>query len=101
MIHLSVRTILSGFVALSLLPLTARGDEAAPTFTTKAAKVGDDCKADVGKDGVVFTVASKTGIGKASMTLDSGKWPAKITVRFLNLPSLEQLKVLAGRAKLE
>jgi hypothetical protein len=87
---------LAGWAALALLPFAAAADEVAPTFKTIVSKKGDECKAEVGKDGLVCAITSKSGIGKVAIILDSGKWPRKLTFQLLNLRSLEQLILSSG-----
>jgi acetyl esterase len=69
------------------------------TIDIKAEKPADRIKMTVDKDSAALDIISQSGIGGATITMNSGKWPATVTLRF-HLRGLELLSISNGKIKL-
>lgn len=63
-------------------PEEKKEDEKA-TYGFKLGKEEDSIEPLMEKVGVVFRIGSKSGMGNAEITLNSGQWPKNITLRFV------------------
>jgi hypothetical protein len=79
----------------------AKSEPGIPQFTYKFRKAEDEIRTSLEKDGIVFHIASKSGIGDAEITLLEGSWPKNITFQFVKSAEyLEYFLVSNGRIKL-
>ncbi len=72
---------------------------AAPNFSSKCERPGDEVVAEVVGGALVLTVTSPGGIGSAEVKPDKGEWPKKVAVRLL-LKGLEGFSAECGGKKL-
>jgi hypothetical protein len=84
-------------VALAVGP--AHPDEPQARFQIKTRKADDRVITEVQGDRVVLTIMSPSGIGGATITRQSERWPGMIVLR-LRLSGLERLQVGNGKVTL-
>lgn len=69
------------------------------TFDIKTQKPEDRVTVTLEKDTAIFDVSSQSGIGGATITTTSGKWPTTVILR-LHLSGLESFAISSGKIKL-
>jgi hypothetical protein len=91
-------SLLIAFAAFAL----AEEPEPTPKFESKLRKPNEDkLESSADKDGAVWRITSKSGIGGATVDLKSGPMPKKVVIRFVGMRSLEGFTLSAGELKLE
>ncbi len=74
---------------------------AAPTFNTECRNSHQDqIGINASQGQVIFSVASKTGIGRGNIKLVNGEWSAKVLLH-LHLKGLEGLNISTGSKRVE
>jgi hypothetical protein len=89
-------------LALMVANVAFAADE--PVFDLKVTKPADNLK--VNKEGTVFVIQSKTGIGGAAISLTAGQWPKTVTFQFTYtdgkpFKALEAFKLSTDKFKVE
>ncbi len=74
-------------------------DVSADSLAAKAAKAEDQVKMSLENGAAIVDVASPSGIGRATIELKKGPWPAAVVLR-LHLNGLESLTASGGKLKL-
>src|SRR4051794_37611180 len=82
-----------------LLAGTAHTEEPRTQFRVTTCKSDDRVTVGLGEDRALFTVASPSGIGGATITREGERWPGSMIIR-LRLRGMERLRVGDGRATL-
>src|SRR5262249_36619300 len=70
-----------------------------PKFSASFRKAEDSLQTTLTKDGVVFRITTKSGIGDIAINRDSGAWPKTLRLQ-LTVGSLESFEVLTDVCKL-
>src|SRR5437763_15626709 len=74
-----------------------------PTYkVVEVSKAADTVVAQKEKDRTVFVVTSESGIGDATIVLNSGDWPENVTLRFVHakgrgFTTLEDIRLYTDR----